>query len=76
MATMCYIWSKAKISFQHPHAGIIKPGKNRMEDKLAQRIINEGGDIIAYKGQDKNKEIKEPFSSFKRKKKIKYGGDD
>lgn len=74
MANMCYVWSKVKISFQHPHAGIIKPGKNRVEDRLAQRLINEGGNIVAYMKQDE--EVKEPVSSFKKKKKINYGGSE
>jgi len=87
MATMVFVWSKAKIASHHPHAGIITPGKNRMEDKLAHRIINEGGEIVAYTGQDNTEQDKgrvplkkhteELSSSFRKKKKYKlHGGND
>lgn len=82
MANMIFVWSNSKISSQHPFAGIITPGKNRVEDKLAQRLINEGGDIVAYTGQDKIEKLvqvtvepEEHKSSFSVKRKKKYGGD-
>lgn len=83
-ANMIFIWSGSKIAAHHPFAGIITPGKNRVEDKLAQRLINEGGEIVEYTGQDKVQdsgkesipESEEHKSSFSKKKKKRYGGND
>jgi len=52
MATMIEVWFPNDRATNHAQAGGIRPGKNRYEDKMAERLIREGL-VVPYTGQDK-----------------------
>ena len=75
MATMIDCWSNSPIASNHPKAGHIRPGKNRVEDNMYHLLLNEGL-VVPYKGQDKPKgetaQNKSPQATKKLRKK--FGG--